>query len=172
MGSYCACALPGPCQNRGAFCLRMCIANFYHRSNRCNEPALRVRVRFPPNFLFLFCQKNNFMKMAGFAVKCLFVVLVALLIVPHVKCVLKRSKEGCVICGRKSQPCNFQNADAYADDFVSCFGTGVLKETTHREICEGCRRAVQEYRMTGKTFHHVSRILNVCTACCTPKVSA
>ena len=38
-------------------------------------------------FLFcfvLFWQKNNFVKMAGFEVKCLFVVLVALLIVPHV----------------------------------------------------------------------------------------
>ena len=83
------------------------------------------------------------MKMAGFVVKCIFAVLVAVLIVSHVACVLKRSKEVCIICGRKSQPCNFQNANAYADDFESCFGTGVCKQTSHRKICEGCRRAVQ-----------------------------
>lgn len=52
------------------------------------------------------------MKMAGFVLKVLKCIF-AVLIVSHVECVLKRSKEGCIICGRKSQPCNFQNADAY-----------------------------------------------------------
>ena len=64
--------------------------------------------------------------MAGFVVKCTFAVLVAVHIVSHIECMLKRSKEGCIICGRNSQPCNFQNADAYTKDFESFFGTGDL----------------------------------------------
>ena len=67
---------------------------------------------------------------------------------------VKKSKNGCVVCGRKSQPRKFQKVKAYTNDFESCFK--IVKAIDENEdICEGCRRAVKEHRRTGKLFHHL-----------------
>ena len=72
---------------------------------------------------------------------------------------VRKSKNGCVVCRKKSQPNNFQKVKAYINDFESCFK--MVKAIDEDEvICEGCRRAVEEHRRTGKSFHHVSAISN------------
>ena len=38
----------------------------------------------------------------------------------------------------------------------ACFG---FLEKTSGDICEACRKALQQYRNNGKTFHHVSVFL-------------
>ena len=74
---------------------------------------------------------------------------------------VKKSKNGCVVCGRKSQPSEFQKVKAYKNDFESCFR--IVKAIDENEdICEGCRRAVEQHRRTGKSFHHVSVISSYC----------
>ena len=71
----------------------------------------------------------------------------------------KRSTEGCVVCGKKSQTkCRFSNAETYAADFAGCFGF-TIEFTGPGEICERCRRAVHEHRRNGRTFYHVSCII-------------
>ena len=61
------------------------------------------------------------------------------------------------MCGRKSQPNKFQKVKTYTNDFESCFK--IVKAIDEEEvICEGCRRAIEEHRRTGKSFHHVSAI--------------
>ena len=37
-----------------------------------------------------------------------------------------------------------------------CFG--ILPDGTTGKVCVGCRRAVQEYRRTGKRLHHVCNL--------------
>ena len=52
-------------------------------------------------------------------------------------------------CGKKSQ-----NIPKF-NDLEACFGFNPI-DVNAADICEVCRRAVQEYRSTGKIFHHVS----------------
>lgn len=66
-----------------------------------------------------------------------------------------RSKDGCIVCGKKSQKIPFRSSASYFYDLEACFGYNPI-DGNAGDICEGCRRAVQEYRNTGKTFHHVS----------------
>ena len=66
-----------------------------------------------------------------------------------------RSKDGCIVCGKKSQNIPFRSSSSYFYDLEACFGFNPI-HVNSGDICEGCRRAVQEYRSTGKTFHHVS----------------
>ena len=66
-----------------------------------------------------------------------------------------RSKDGCIVCGKKSQNIPFKSSASYFNDLEACFGFKPI-DVNAADICEGCRRAVQEYRSTGKTFHHVS----------------
>ena len=68
---------------------------------------------------------------------------------------VRRSKDGCIVCGKKSQNIPFRSSASYFYDLEACFGFNPI-DVNAGDICEGCRRAVQEYRSTGKTFHHVS----------------
>lgn len=68
---------------------------------------------------------------------------------------VKRSKDGCIVCGKKSQNIPFRSSASYLDDLEACFGFKPI-DVHSGDICEGCRRAIQEYKSTGKTFHHVS----------------
>lgn len=68
---------------------------------------------------------------------------------------VERSKHGCIICGKKSQRSPFRCVKSNAD-LDACFGS--LEKTTG-DICEACRKALQQYRNNGKTFHHVSVFL-------------
>ena len=70
----------------------------------------------------------------------------------------KQSKNGCVVCGRNSQPRYFQKAKSYEKEFKCCFGIVGRAIDTEDVICEGCRRAVEEHRRTGNSFQHVSAI--------------
>ena len=70
---------------------------------------------------------------------------------------VEKSKYGCSVCRKKSQLSPFQKAKAYTDDFDSCFGIRTAIDDD-KLICEGCRRALQEHRRTGKSFHHVSAV--------------
>ena len=70
---------------------------------------------------------------------------------------VEKSKYGCSVCKKKSQPSPFQKTKAYTNDFESCFGIRIAIDD-NKLICEGCRRAVQEHRRTGKSFHHVSAV--------------
>ena len=65
----------------------------------------------------------------------------------------ERSKNGCVVCGRKSQGSPFRHVEQNKELEV-CFGVRALGD-----ICETCRRALQGHRNTGKTFFHVSVFL-------------
>ena len=92
--------------------------------------------------------------MAVFAAKCFFVIQCILLLSLNTEGV-KRSKDGCLVCGRKSQQTGFRSASAYVKDLENCFGAK-LSASSSADICEGCRRALQEHRRTGQTFQHVS----------------
>lgn len=70
---------------------------------------------------------------------------------------VEKSKDGCSVCKKKSQLSPFQRAKAYTNDFESCFGIRTVIDDD-KLICEGCRRAVQEHKRTGKSFHHVSAV--------------
>ena len=65
------------------------------------------------------------------------------------------SKNKCAVC----KHCNVLNArpdTAYRQDYMQCFG---IAGTDDGKICSTCRRAVAEFRKSGKTFFHVSKIL-------------
>ena len=68
---------------------------------------------------------------------------------------VERSKHGCIICGKKSQRTPFRCVKSNAD-LEACFG---FLGKTSGDICEACRKALQQYRNNGKTFHHVSVFL-------------
>lgn len=46
---------------------------------------------------------------------------------------VEKSKYGCVVCKRKSQPSPFQKAKAYKNDLESCFGiqAGINEDKLH-----------------------------------------
>ena len=72
---------------------------------------------------------------------------------------VEKSKFGCVVCKKKSQLRPFQKAaKAYTNDLESCFGIRAAIDDDKLIICEACRRALQEHRRTGKSFHHVSAV--------------
>ena len=68
---------------------------------------------------------------------------------------VERSKHGCIICGKSSQRTPFRCVKSNAD-LEACFG---FLEKKSGDICEACRKALQQYRNNGKTFHHVSVFL-------------
>ena len=65
----------------------------------------------------------------------------------------ERSKNGCVVCGKKSQGSPFRQVEQ-SEELEVCFGV-----RASGDIFEACRRALQDYRNTGKTFHYVSVFL-------------
>lgn len=78
----------------------------------------------------------------------------ALIFIVNVTESVKRSKHGCIICGKKSQKTPFRGVHRQSNaDLQACFG---FLETTSGDICEACRKALQQYRSNGKTFHRVS----------------
>ena len=81
--------------------------------------------------------------------------LLCVLIIVNVTESVERSKQGCIICGKKSQRTSFRSVQSNAD-LEACFG---LQEKTSGDICEVCRKALQQYKNNGKTFHHVSVFL-------------
>ena len=62
----------------------------------------------------------------------------------------ERAKNGCVVCGKKSQGSPFRHVEKN-EELEVCFGV-----RASGDICEACRRALQDHRNTGKTYHHVS----------------
>ena len=68
---------------------------------------------------------------------------------------VERSKSGCIICGKKSQRTPSRSVDSVQSnaDLEACFG---FVEKKSEDICEAWRKALQRYRNSGKTFHHVS----------------
>ena len=81
---------------------------------------------------------------------CLFSVCFVLLNMSESK---ERSKNGCVVYGRKSQGSPFRHVEQNKELEV-CFGEQALGD-----ISETCRRALQDHRNTAKTFHYVSLFL-------------
>ena len=71
---------------------------------------------------------------------------------------VEKSKFGCLVCNKKSQLIPFQRAKAYTNDLESCFGIRAAIDDDKLIICEACRRALQEHRRTGKSFHHVNAV--------------
>jgi len=71
---------------------------------------------------------------------------------------VERSKHGCIVCGKKSQRTPFHTVDSVQSNanLEGCFG---YLEKTSGDICETCRKVLQQYRNNGKTFHHVSVFL-------------
>jgi len=69
---------------------------------------------------------------------------------------VKRSKAGCIVCGKKSQKASFRIVRTSDSDVENCFGVKISSCESTVDICEGCRRALQTYKRTGQTFHHVS----------------
>ena len=65
----------------------------------------------------------------------------------------ERSKNGCVVCGRKSQGSPFWHVEQNKELEVR-FGEQALGD-----ISETWRRALQHHRNTAKTFHYVSLFL-------------
>ena len=65
----------------------------------------------------------------------------------------ERSKNGCVVCGKKSQGSPFRHVDKN-EELEVCFGV-----RASGDICEASRRALQDHRNRGKTYHHVSVFL-------------
>ena len=63
-------------------------------------------------------------------------------------------KDGCIVCGKKAENIPFRSSASYFYDLESYFGLNPV-DVNAGDICEGCRRAVQQYRSTGKTSHHV-----------------
>ena len=56
----------------------------------------------------------------------------------------ERSKNGCVVCGKKSQGSPFRHVEKN-EELEVCFGV-----RASGDICEACRRALQDHRNTGK----------------------
>lgn len=88
--------------------------------------------------------------------RCLLQIVAVLLLVCELSNSAGKSENGCVVCGKKSQSRPFQKVEAYVKELEFCFGVVLTDGTNAGVICEGCRRAVQEHRRTGKRFHHVS----------------
>ena len=83
--------------------------------------------------------------------------LLCVLTIVNVTESVERSKQGCIICGKKSQRTSFRTVQSNAD-LEACFGLQELEKTSG-DICEVCRKALQQYKNNGKTFHHVSVFL-------------
>ena len=68
---------------------------------------------------------------------------------------VERSKHGCIICWKKSQRTQFRSVDSIQSnaDLKACFG---FVEKKSEDICEACRKALQHYTNSGKTFHRVN----------------
>ena len=109
----------------------------------CTKPAILRRPK--QNCAQWRCKQNCF---------CLLQVCVIIFIVNVTESV-ERSKHGCIICGKKSQRTPFRCVKSNVD-LEACFG---FLEKTSGDICEACRKALQQYRNNGKTFHHVSVFL-------------
>ena len=61
----------------------------------------------------------------------------------------------------------FQKAEAYTDDFESCFGIRTAIDKIYdKVICEGCRRNVQQHRRTVKSFHYVIPVSSYSSTFC------
>ena len=72
---------------------------------------------------------------------------------------VEKSKFGCLVCKKtESQLRPFQKVKAYTNDLESCFGIRAAIDDDKLITCEACRRALQESRRTGKSFHHVSAV--------------
>lgn len=65
-----------------------------------------------------------------------------------------KSKYGCSVCKKKSQLSPFQKAKDYTRTTTSL----VIRTAINVDNFEGCGRAIQGHRRTGKSFHHVSAV--------------
>ena len=109
-----------------------------------NLCVLRVTAGMRRAYVFVFRQFSNRCGSSGArnTMARLFVFIVILVIFSQ--CYLagsaKKSKNGCVVCGRKSQPRYFQKAKSYEKEFKCCFGMVGRAIDAEDVICEGCRR--------------------------------
>ena len=63
----------------------------------------------------------------------------------------------CVVCGKNVKGKSDARCDAlYRSEFQTCFG---ISDSPGGKICGRCRKAVTEFRKTGKTFINVSMII-------------
>lgn len=65
------------------------------------------------------------------------------------------SENKCVICKKNCEKNkeNTRSVESCENFFEQCFG---VKHAGPGVICSSCRRAVSEYKASGKTFFHVS----------------
>jgi len=66
------------------------------------------------------------------------------------------AKEKCVVCSKDVKGQGGRPVSGYQSAFETCFGIDVF--TAGGKICATCRKAVIDYRKTGKTFFHLSFI--------------
>lgn len=74
----------------------------------------------------------------------------------------KSSNKKCAVCEKKikNEDKNYRKISGYVTFLYNCFGITYDRHSNGIElICNPCRRAVQQYKRTGKTFHHVSKSL-------------
>ena len=83
------------------------------------------------------------------------VCMCVLIFIVNVTESVERSMHGCIICRKKSQRTPFRCVKSNAD-LEACFN---FLEKTSGDICEAYRKALQQDRNNGKTFHHVSVFL-------------
>lgn len=82
----------------------------------------------------------------------LFLVITIVSSSPHRKI---RSKIECAVCGTKtSKKCSI--VANFLQDMRACFGQD-FKETG--VLCASCSRALRRHKKTGKTYEHVSTVL-------------
>ena len=131
---------------------------WFNESSRWYAPAKRAYASislllagFPPFFL-INVEMAMYPKVNSLAFKVVFVLLSFCFLCETVI----RSKDSCIVCGKKSQNIPLRSSTSYFYDLEACFGFNPITDVNAGDICEGCRRAVQEYRSTGKTFRHVS----------------
>ena len=132
--------------NRGAFCLRM------HQIWVSMSIAAGARLHKARH------SSRTKTKLFAMALQTkLFFLLQVCVIIFIVTESVERSKHGCIMCGKKSQRTPFRCVKLNTD-LEACFG---FLEKTSGDICEACRKALQQYRKNGKTFHHVSVFLTI-----------
>ena len=79
--------------------------------------------------------------MAVFAAKCFLVFQCILLLLLNTEGV-KRSKDGCLVCGKKSQQTGFRSGSAYVNDLENCFGVRLSASSTAAKDAEGLFKSI------------------------------
>ena len=87
----------------------------------------------------------------------LFQVVAVLFLVCKLCDSVGKYENGCVVCRKISQPRPFQKTTSLRERVGVLFWY-FARWDDRKNICVGCRRAVQGYRHTGKRIHHVCNL--------------